>query len=194
MRPNVAILLLLTATPLFAHANPGLAAGFSSGFLHPLSGWDHVLAMVAVGIWGAQLGAPAIWVLPVTFPLVMSFGGLLGVRGVPLPGVEIGVALSALVLGALIAKAARPPLWIAGVIVGAFAICHGYAHGVELPKASDPLAYGAGFVLCTGLLHATGIAIGVADRWPVGSWVLRVMGGGIACAGAYLAATLGRTL
>ena len=102
--------------------------------------------MVAVGLWGAFLGAPAIYILPVVFPLVMAVGGVLGILGVPLPGVEIGIAMSAAVLGMMVALAARPPLWVAGVIVGAFAICHGHAHGAELPPGADALAYSAGFV------------------------------------------------
>lgn len=178
--------LAFTAPPALAHPNTGLGVGFVSGFTHPLTGIDHILAMVAVGIWGTQLGKPAIWLLPVTFPLVMSFGGVLGVRGVPLPGVETGVAASAVVLGLMIVLAARPPIAVAAVIVGAFAIFHGYAHGVELPKAAYPLAYGVGFVLSTGLLHLTGIAIGLIERWPVGLRTLRAVGAGISAVGVYL--------
>lgn len=180
----------LVATPALAHTRQGLASGFVSGFLHPLTGIDHLLAMVAVGIWGTQLGAPAIWLLPVTFPLVMSIGGALGVRGVPIPGVEIGVAASAVVLGLVIALASRPRLPVAALLVGVFAIFHGYAHGAELPEAADPLAYGVGFVLVTGLLHACGIAVGLLDRWSVGRLVLRGMGGAISAVGVYLLAGL----
>jgi urease accessory protein len=178
--------LAALSSPAFAHTTPGQAEGFATGFLHPLSGLDHVLAMVAVGIWGAQLKRPAIWVLPVTFPLVMSFGGLLGIRGVPLPGVEIGVAVSAVVLGIVIAFELRPPLWVAGVIVSIFAIFHGHAHGTELPKAASPLTYAAGFVLATGLLHVCGILIGLVDLFPAGAKVLRTAGGFIAVIGAFL--------
>ena len=178
--------LAALSSPAFAHTTPGQAEGFATGFLHPLSGLDHVLAMVAVGIWGAQLKRPAIWVLPVTFPLVMSFGGLLGIRGVPLPGVEIGVAVSAVVLGIVIAFELRPPLWVAGVIVSVFAIFHGHAHGTELPKAASPLTYAAGFVLATGLLHVCGILIGLVDLFPAGAKVLRTAGGFIAVIGAFL--------
>jgi urease accessory protein len=178
--------LALVATPAFAHPNSGLGVGFVSGFTHPLTGIDHILAMVAVGIWGTQLRKPAIWLLPVTFPLVMSLGGALGVRGVPLPGVEIGVAASAAVLGLMIVLSARPPIAVAAAIVGSFAIFHGYAHGVELPKAAYPLAYGVGFVLSTGLLHITGIALGLIERWPIGVKALRGMGAGISAVGVYL--------
>ncbi len=176
----------ITAAPALAHPNTGLGVGFVSGFTHPLTGLDHIMAMVAVGIWGTQLRKPAIWLLPVTFPLVMSVGGALGVRGVPLPGVEIGVAASAAVLGLMILLAARPPIWVAAVLVGAFAIFHGYAHGVELPKAAYPLAYGVGFVLSTGLLHLTGIALGLMERWPLGIKALRGVGAGISLGGALL--------
>lgn len=176
----------LGSSTALAHPNTGLGVGFVSGFTHPLTGIDHILAMVAVGIWGTQLRKPAIWLLPVMFPLVMSVGGALGVRGVPLPGVEIGIAASAAILGLMIVLAARPPIWVAAMLVGAFAIFHGYAHGVELPKAAYPLAYGVGFVLSTGLLHLTGITLGLMERWPLGVKALRGMGAGISLAGVYL--------
>lgn len=181
---------LLLSTPAFAHTAPGQAQGFVTGFLHPLSGLDHVLAMVAVGIWGAQLKRPAIWILPVAFPLVMSIGGLLGIRGVPLPGVEIGVAASAVVLGMAIALELRPPLWVAGAIVSAFAIFHGHAHGTELPKAAAPLTYAIGFVIATGLLHVCGILIGLVEARPAGARLLRTAGGMIAVIGIFLLAGL----
>ena len=181
---------ILFSTPAFAHTIPGQAKGFFTGFLHPLLGLDHVLAMVAVGIWGAQLKRPAIWILPVAFPLVMSFGGLLGIRGVPLPGVEIGVAASAVVLGSVIALELRPPLWVAVLIVSAFAIFHGHAHGTEIPKAASPLTYALGFVLATGLLHVSGILIGLVDLLPAGSKLLRTAGGLIATTGFVLLAAL----
>src|SRR5436190_18958329 len=124
-RLAIAYLLAYPALAL-AHVGQGdVSGGLVAGLMHPVMGLDHVVAMVAVGIWGAQLRAPAIWVLPVTFPLVMSFGGVLGGLGVPIPGIEIGIAVSAIVLGAMIAIAARPPLWTAGVIVGVFAVFHG---------------------------------------------------------------------
>ena len=170
----------------FAHVGQGdISGGFVAGVEHPVFGLDHVVAMVAVGIWGAQLGQPAIWVLPVTFPLVMSFGGILGGLGVPIPGIEIGIALSAIVLGCMIALAARPPLWVAAVLVGIFAIFHGYAHGAELPESANAIAFAAGFVIATGALHALGILIGVANKWRKGGHVLRVIGGGIAACGVY---------
>jgi urease accessory protein len=176
---------LLLALPAWAHEQAGQAAGFLTGMLHPLSGLDHVLAMVAVGLWGAQLGAPAIWLLPVTFPLVMAFGGFLGLLGVPLPGVEIGIALSAILLGTMVATQARPPLWLAAAVVGFFAIFHGHAHGTELPAGGSGLLYSIGFVIVTGLLHATGIAIGLIHRWQKGRIALRGAGAAVGAAGVF---------
>ncbi len=165
------------------HVGQGdIGGGFIAGVEHPVFGLDHVVAMVAVGIWGAQLGPPAIWVLPVTFPLVMAFGGVLGGMGVPIPGIEIGIAIS---LGCMVALAARPPLWVAAVLVGIFAIFHGYAHGAELPGSANAIAYAVGFVVATGCLHALGILIGVAKRWPIGAKALRACGVVIAGCGVY---------
>ncbi len=135
-------------SPLAAHEG-GLAAGLLSGLYHPISGVDHVLAMVAVGIWGAQLGPPAIWVLPVTFPMVMAFGGMLGLLGVQIPGVEVGIGLSALILGLMVAFERRPDLRVAAVLVGFFAVFHGFAHGAELPEGQSGLLYTMGFVAST---------------------------------------------
>jgi urease accessory protein len=153
--------------------------------MHPVLGPDHVIAMIAVGLWGAQLGSPAIWVLPITFPLVMALGGVLGVLGVPVPSVEIGIAASAIVLGAMVAAAARPPLWLAITIVGVFAVFHGHAHGTELPQAVNPLAYGIGFVVATGLLHLCGILVGLLVAWPLGERAVRVCGVVIAVGGGW---------
>jgi urease accessory protein len=178
-------LLLLWPARAFAHILSGDAAGgFVSGFEHPISGWDHILAMVSVGLWGAQLGAPAIWLLPVTFPMVMAFGGMLGLMGVPLPGTEIGIALSAIGLGAVVATEARPPLWAAALLVGFFAIFHGHAHGTELPPDESGVLYSIGFVVATGLLHLTGIAIGLIHRWSIGQMTMRLGGVGVAIAGS----------
>lgn len=132
--------------------------------------------MVAVGLWGAFLGAPAIWLLPVIFPVVMALGGALGVLGVPLPGVETGIALSGVILGLMVALAAKPPLRIAGAVVGIFAIFHGHAHGTELPEAANAVTYAAGFVIATGLLHLSGISLGLLARWPWGKMAVRVGG------------------
>lgn len=174
---------LLVPEIALAHTEGGITGGFASGFTHPILGWDHVVAMVAVGLWGAFLGAPAIWLLPVVFPLVMAFGAALGVVGVSIPAVEIGIAGSAVVLGLLIVLAVRLPLWLAGVIVGVFAIFHGYAHGIELPEAANPFAYGVGFVTATGLLHLIGIAFGLLIRWPMGTYAVRAGGAVISAVG-----------
>ncbi|ARQ00734.1 HupE/UreJ family protein [Pseudorhodoplanes sinuspersici] len=178
----VAAVLMMTA-PAFAHTGEGLTGGFTGGFMHPLLGLDHVAAMLAVGLWGAFLGTPAIWILPVVFPLVMAFGGALGILGIPLPGIEFGIAASAVVLGLMVALAAKPHLFIAALLVGAFAIFHGYAHGAELPDGADAVAYSLGFVIATGLLHLAGIAFGLLAQWPAGRYAVRAAGGVIALAG-----------
>ena len=176
-------MVLAAATPVFAHVQQGQAKGFVTGLRHPISGPDHVLAMIAVGLWGAQLGAPAIWLLPVTFPMVMAFGGFLGLVGIPLPGVEVGIALSALLLGIAVAREARPPIAFAAALVGFFAIFHGHAHGTELPPGQSGLMYSIGFVVATGCLHGIGIAIGLIHKWPAGKRALRAAGAIVALAG-----------
>lgn len=174
---------LLAPALALAHQETGQVTGFLSGLAHPVSGLDHVLAMVAVGLWGAVLGPPAIWVLPVAFPVVMALGGLLGLLGIPVPGVEVGIALSAIVLGAMVLAELRPPLWLAAVVVAFFAIFHGHAHGQELPEGTNALLYSLGFVVATGLLHAVGILLGEAHRWSAGRQAVRAAGGGVALAG-----------
>jgi len=177
------LMLVLMTSAAFAHSENGVGIDFLGGFKHPISGLDHLVAMFAVGLWGAFLGVPAIWLLPVVFPLVMAFGGALGVLGMPLPGVETGIAISAIALGAMVAFAARPPLWIAAILVGAFAIFHGHAHGTELPIGADAIAYSMGFVIATGMLHVGGIAFGALSRWPAGQIAVRAAGGVIALIG-----------
>ena len=179
------LLFLSWAAPASAHVQKGEAASFLTGLRHPVSGLDHVLAMVSVGLWGAELGAPAMWLLPVTFPMVMALGGMMGLLGIPLPGVEIGIALSAIALGSAVAAEARPRLAVAAVMVGVFAIFHGHAHGTELPAGQSGLLYSLGFVIATGCLHATGIAIGLIHRWSWGGRVLRAAGAGVAAAGVF---------
>jgi urease accessory protein len=177
-----ALSLACPATAL-AHTRGGEALGFATGLAHPVSGLDHVLAMIAVGLWGAQLGAPAVWLLPVTFPVVMAFGGMVGLMGVRLPGIEIGIALSAIALGFAVFREAQPRLWVAATIVGCFAIFHGHAHGSELPPGANGLLYSIGFVIATGALHAAGIGMGLVHRWPVGRISLRAAGALVALAG-----------
>lgn len=174
---------ILASGPALAHTGTGDVGGLASGFVHPLLGPDHVIAMVAVGLWGVFLGAPAIWVLPIVFPLVMALGGAFGMIGLPLPAVETGIALSAVVLGLCVALALKPPLPVAAVIVGAFAIFHGYAHGAEMPEASSAVSYALGFVIATGLLHLAGILFGALARWEAGRIAVRTAGGLIALAG-----------
>ncbi len=181
---GLALALALIAPQVAAHTGDGINSGFASGFWHPIYGWDHVVAMVAVGLWGAFLGSPAIWILPVVFPLVMALGGALGVMGLPLPAVETGIALSGVVLGLLIVFAVRAPIWVAAVIVGVFAIFHGHAHGTELPEAFSPYGYAVGFVIGTGLLHLAGIGFGLLTASDIGKTAVRGAGGVIALVGA----------
>lgn len=173
------------SSPALAHVGTGLPGGFVSGFTHPLSGPDHLLAMVSVGLWGAFLGRPLIYLLPIIFPAVMAGGAIVAMYGLPLPPVEIGIALSVVVLGACIASAFNAPIWLACLIVALFALFHGYAHGKELPSAVDPVGYSAGFVLATGLLHISGIGIGTIRERPRGELVIRAIGGLIALVGLW---------
>jgi urease accessory protein len=176
---------MLWATPAEAHILQGEAGGLLTGLGHPVSGLDHVLAMIAVGLWGAQLGAPALWLLPVTFPMVMALGGMWGLLGLPLPGVEAGIAASGILLGLAVMSALRPPLVAAAAVVGIFGIFHGYAHGAELPAGQSALLYSMGFVVATGCLHAVGIAIGSVSRWSWGQTLLRTAGAAVALAGVF---------
>jgi urease accessory protein len=183
----VAATLLLATWPLVAsaHVQSGETGGFLTGLSHPISGLDHVLAMIAVGLWGAQLGSPALWMLPVAFPMMMACGGMMGLIGIPLPGVEVGIAVSAMVLGVVVLAEARPPLAVAIMIVAFFAIFHGHAHGTELPEGESGLLYSIGFVTATGCLHGVGITIGLIHRWSAGQVALRIAGGAVAIAGIY---------
>jgi len=182
---------LLATILAFANASQGVPGGFYTGFLHPLTGPDHIVAMVAVGLWGFTLGAPAVWTLPLIFPVVMIIGGAWGLLNLPLPAVEIGIALSGVVLGLMVLFAQKPPLWLAAFLVAAFAVLHGYAHGIEVPHATDPIAYCMGFVLATSLLHLGGIGLGALGGWPAGKLAVRTGGGLIACTGfAYLTGLL----
>ena len=183
MRPYFSFLLigllssLMISEPAFAHVSEeGLKGGFISGYIHPLLGWDHVAAMVAVGIWGAFLGSRAIWVLPIVFPFIMVIGGILGMVGVHVPFIVPGIALSSIIIGLAIAFKWRAPLWIASVIVGLFAIYHGYAHGQNLPAASNPIAFALGFVLGSGTLHLIGILFSLIERYNWGVKALQLGG------------------
>jgi urease accessory protein len=179
--------LVAAALPAQAHVESTAGGGFLTGFLHPLTGIDHLLAMLAVGMWGAQLGMPAIWVLPVAFPLVMAIGGVLGIAGVELPAAETAIVLSVILLGAAIASGRRPPLHLAAALVAFFAIFHGYAHGRELPAQTSAIDFSAGFVLATGCIHLTGIGIGTVTKLPHGMQMLRAGGVAISLVGCVLA-------
>lgn len=183
--------LLSFSTTAFAHSGEGVVGGLLSGLLHPISGLDHVVAMVGVGLWGAFIGGRALWLLPVIFPLVMVIGGILGIVGVPVPAVEIGIAASAVAIGLCVAFAVRPSNLVAAIVVGAFAIFHGYAHGKELPEAVNALAYSLGFVVATGLLHLAGIVFGALTRTVTGTYAVRAGGLTIAAIGClFLASAL----
>lgn len=171
--------------PAAAHIIQGGQGGFGSGFAHPLTGPDHFLAMFAVGLWGAQMNGRSVWTLPVAFPLIMVAGGVAGMLEIPLPGIEIGIALSILALGLAIAWAWRPAEWIALALIAFFAVCHGYAHGAELPQAADPADYAIGFVLATGLVHLSGIGVGLGLGKPVGGRLFRGLGALIGLGGLY---------
>ena len=181
----VAVSLCVMSDVAAAHIVSTGQGGFASGFEHPLTGPDHFLAMFAVGLWGAQMGGRPVWTLPVTFPLIMVAGGIAGMAGVALSGVEIGIAVSIIALGAAIALAWRPVEWVPLLMVGFFAVCHGYAHGVELPRAADPADYAIGFVLATGMIHLFGIGVGLVLNKQVGGRLVRLLGGLIGAAGVY---------
>jgi urease accessory protein len=163
LRTTVAALLALSPTLALAHPGHGDPLGFSHGFMHPLTGLDHVLAMVAVGIFAASLGGRALFAVPASFVALMAAGGALGMAGVELPFVEVGIAASVIVLGSAVASGwKRWPLGAAMAMVGAFAVFHGFAHGAEMPANASGLDYAAGFLLATALLHAAGIGAGLA--------------------------------
>ncbi|ADH87434.1 HupE/UreJ protein [Ancylobacter novellus DSM 506] len=162
-RGALAALLALSPSLAFAHPGHGGAVGFSHGFLHPIGGLDHVLAMVAVGIFAANLGGRALWAVPATFVALMATGGALGMYGVAVPFVEISIAASVIVLGSAVALGWKNwPLGAAMALVGFFAVFHGHAHGAEMPADASALTYAAGFMLATALLHVAGIGAGIA--------------------------------
>lgn len=184
-----ACLILISGAGADAHTGTGVAGGLKSGVLHPVLGLDHLLAMLAVGIWGAQMGGRTVWTLPVTFPIVMAAGGVMGMMDLPLPNVETGIAMSMIVLGLAIAAAWKPAEGIALLIVAAFAIFHGHAHGAELPSAADPAAYAAGFVVATGAIHVLGVGIGLVLGRILDGMLSRALGAAIALMGVYFLAT-----
>ncbi len=175
-----------------AHITATGSGGFTAGFEHPLTGLDHFLAMFSVGLWGAQMGGQRVWSLPVTFPLIMVVGGAMGILGVELPGMEIGIALSIIVLGGAIVAAWKPRQWGSLAVIAVFALYHGDAHGVELPMAADPADYAIGFVLATGLIHVIGVGVGLVLNPIWKGRLSRLLGGVIVVVGfGFLALALG---
>lgn len=170
-----------------AHTGSGQATGFSAGFIHPMGGADHLLAMLAIGLWAAQMRGRAAWVVPGAFVSMMMAGGVLGMSGVHVPYMEAGILVSVLVLGMLIAGAVKLPLTISAMLVGIFAVCHGHAHGAEMPIAIGAVSYSAGFALATALLHATGMLAGIGLRILNIEKITRFTGGAIALSGIYMA-------
>jgi urease accessory protein len=189
-----ALALCLAPTAALAHTGIGDTSGFAHGFMHPLGGLDHLLAMILVGLFAYQVWGRALWLVPLTFIAVMALGGFLGVAESPVPFIEIGIALSVVVLGAIVAFGIKPPVAAAMAIVGLFAIFHGHAHGAEMPMDASGVAYGLGFMLATALLHAAGVGIGMLigmrARWR-GDNVYRAAGGLASLAGiAFLVGAL----
>lgn len=184
---SFAMLLTLAAVPVLAHTGAGPVDGFAHGLMHPLTGLDHVLAMVAVGLWAGLVGGRARLAYPVAFVVTMALAGAWGMSGGVLPGVEVGIALSVVILGAAIALKASPPLAAGTLACAILAIFHGFAHGAELPESASGLAYALGFVLATAALHLAGIvlAAALAVRAPL---LARVAGGGLVLAGVALLA------
>lgn len=184
------ILVGAAATPALAHVGMGDHGGLANGFLHPIGGLDHILAMVAVGVLAAQLGGRALWLVPLSFVAMMVVGGFLGFGGIGVPFVEIGIAASVFVFGALVALNAKLPVALASALVGGLAIFHGYAHGAELPSGSAPQDFALGFVLATALLHAAGIGLGISLAQIATvprAWLTRFAGAATAIAGGVLA-------
>ncbi len=161
LRAAAALGAMLAPTAAFAHVGHGSTVGFVHGFVHPVTGLDHVLAMIAVGLFAANLGGRALWAVPLSFVAVMAFGGVLGVAGIAVPFVEAGVAVSVIVLGLAVALRRQWPVVAAMALVGGFAVFHGHAHGAEMPVDVSGLEYGLGFMLATAILHVVGLGIGL---------------------------------
>ncbi len=182
-----AFLALLIPRLALAHTGVGPANGLASGFFHPLGGLDHVCAMISVGLWASQQkDRRAVWAVPLAFVSVMTAGAALGAAGVALPFAERGIVLSVLLLGVLVAAAARLPLAASVFVVALFAVCHGHVHGSEMPATVSGVGYGAGFVLATALLHAAGVGVGVATQKLSRPVVVRAAGAAVAACGVLL--------
>jgi urease accessory protein len=184
------LFVIALLAPAIASAHPGMPGhshGFANGFIHPLSGLDHLLAMTAVGLWAAQRGGRALWMVPTAFVSVMALGGMLGMAGPgQIPLIDQAIAASVLVMGIFIATAARISLKASVAIIGLFALFHGYAHGAEMPATASGLAYGLGFILATALLHLVGIGLGLSAQKMNSTTLVRVTGCIIAACGLYL--------
>ena len=186
LAPLLALSLIALPTAAFAHTGAGDTAGFLHGFAHPVGGLDHVLAMVAVGVFAVVLGGRAVWLVPLSFVGMMAVGFLLGIGQVDVPFVELGIALSSVVIGGVAALGRPMPIVAAMALVGGFAIFHGHAHGAEMPAAVAGLAYALGFTTATALLHAAGILAAMGVTRLVGKYgraVAQVAGGLFALAG-----------
>lgn len=186
---SLALAIVLAPTAVFAHSGPGNTHAFSQGLLHPIGGLDHVLAMVLVGVFASQLGGRALWFVPASFVTVMAAGGAFAMAGGTVPHLEMGITLSIVVLGTVIALAVKAPLVLAMGVVGFFAIFHGHAHGTETPADIGGIAYAAGFVGTTALLHGAGLSLGVLmgrGDGPLGSLTVRVGSGAVALVGVGL--------
>ena len=186
IRTAMLVSAMLLSSPVLAHSGNHHSTDLASGFMHPLLGLDHLLAMLAVGLWAAQFRRPVRWTFVLLFPAVMALGALAGMVAAYLPGIEPGVAGSVAVLGLLIAFAIRMPVWVSGIAVSLFALVHGYAHGVELPAGASPVLYGAGFIIATLTLHLAGLAIGAMAAGSAANKATRLLGGAIAAVGTYL--------
>ena len=189
MKTKIGLVLLLLALPSVVQAHEvGNSGGFMSGLSHPVLGLDHLLAMISVGILSAQMGGRAVWTVPSAFVGVMLVGGLMGIYGIPLFSVELGIALSVMVLGIAIAADKRLPMLFAMIAVGFFALFHGHAHGTEMPELADPALYALGFIIGTALIHIVGVGIGLISKTvSFGPQLLRYVGAGIAGIGFHIA-------
>ena len=183
-----ALVVLSAGSAGVAHAHVGVSerSGLTQGLAHPLSGLDHLAAMLAVGLWASQLGARATWGVPLAFLGVMSVGAVLGATGVALPLVEPGIAASVLVLGLLVAAAVRMPFAASAVVVGLFALAHGHAHGTELPATASGLGYSLGFLAATAALSFAGVGLGIAAEGRGAPMLIRGAGAAIAVCGLIL--------
>jgi urease accessory protein len=190
-RALATVLISLASTAAYAHTGVGTTSGFAHGFTHPISGFDHVLAMVAVGLFAAHLGGRALWSVPLSFVSMMAIGGAIGIAGVNIPFVEIGIGFSVAAFGTALAARANMRVAAATAFVGFFAIFHGYAHGAEMPATVSGFDYGLGFTLATTSLHGVGIGLGLLIHTTMGSQrITQVAGGAMAFCGVALLAHL----